>query len=346
MKIMVITIGTGGHIMPSLEVAKRLEELGIEVILLARSGTIESTILQKLTFKKFTIRALGFAGKDIARKITALWVLIGSVYRLNIYMKTEKIDSVFGSGGFGMVPAILTALWRRIPFTLLEMNRQPGLVVRLFSRFAKITYLAFPLAIPVKGKTMVTGVPIRKEFSKTNYNPASKKVMFLGGSQGARRLNELAVRLADVYPDIPVRIITGLRDLPWFKSQVANKNIDVIGFTEEPWSYLKDVALAVSRSGSSTIYELLTVGIPMILVPFPHATHDHQLANSQYLEKNGAALIITEDKLTLESLSQAISRILTNKHLLRQMHLRAQALALRNTGQLIAAHICRSHHVG
>jgi len=339
LNVLVTTIGTGGHIYPALEVARHLKAQGALVTLLVRAGVIESKVVEGLPYGKFSVRASGFAGKSMTGKAYFVWALLGAVRRLNIFMKAVQIKAVFGTGGFGMVPAILVALWQRIPFYILEMNRQPGLVTKIFSRFARLVYLALPLDKALRGRTRVIGVPIREQFNTTRWRPQDNFIIVLGGSQGAKRLNEAAVQLASARPDLRLRIITGMRDYHLIKEQVGQRPIEVIGFTDQPWQYLGDVALAVSRSGSNTVYELLTIGIPMVLIPFPYAILDHQLANARYLEENGAAVVITEDRLNVESLTRTVDRLLADRTSLNLMHERGLKLVVRNSAQKIASGI-------
>ncbi|MEO0226243.1 MAG: UDP-N-acetylglucosamine--N-acetylmuramyl-(pentapeptide) pyrophosphoryl-undecaprenol N-acetylglucosamine transferase [candidate division WOR-3 bacterium] len=339
MKILITAIGTGGHIFPAIEVAHDLTRMGVQVILLVRPGRIEDQILQKVTYRKFYIKAFGFAGKDLITRFKSILSLIFSVLRLNVFMKSENIKGVFGTGGFGMMPAILAAIWRRIPFYILELNRIPGLVTRLVSRFATLTYLAFPLERPIPGRTLLVGVPIRSEFRNVSYQPRARKITVLGGSQGARRLNEITIQLAEQRPDLQFIIITGTRDYASLIQKSSGKNIELVSFTDRPWEYLKDSTLAISRSGSNTIYELLTLGIPMILIPFPYAIYDHQTANARYLEVNGAAVVILEQELNVERLNRTIDHLLTNGNHLQKMRTQARRLVLHNSASRIACRI-------
>lgn len=339
MNVLVTTIGTGGHIYPALEVARHLKAQGAQVTLLVRAGAIENKVVAGLPYGKFGIKASGFAGKSLTGKARFAWTLAGAVHRLHTFMKAGRIKAVFGTGGFGMVPAILVALWRRIPVYILEMNRRPGLVTRVFCRCARLVYLALPLAKALSGRTWISGVPIREQFNTTSYRPQGNLIIVLGGSQGAKRLNETALQLASARPDLKLRIITGMRDYHLVKESAAARSIEVIGFTDQPWQYLGDVALAISRSGSNTIYELLTIGVPMVLIPFPYAIFDHQLANARFLEENGAAVVITEDHLNVESLARVIDRLLADRTGLERMHERGLQLVVRNSALKIASEI-------
>jgi UDP-N-acetylglucosamine--N-acetylmuramyl-(pentapeptide) pyrophosphoryl-undecaprenol N-acetylglucosamine transferase len=150
------------------------------------------------------------------------------------------------------------------------------------------------------------------------------------------------VGLAAARPGLKLRVITGMRDFHWVKEQLRARPVEVIGFTDRPWSYLEDATLAVSRSGSNTVYELLTIGIPMILVPFPYATLDHQLANARYLEEKGAALVIEESQLSVAKLGLAIERLLENHSTLDRMRRSAAQLVIRDSARRIATAISNS----
>jgi UDP-N-acetylglucosamine--N-acetylmuramyl-(pentapeptide) pyrophosphoryl-undecaprenol N-acetylglucosamine transferase len=195
-------------------------------------------------------------------------------------------------------------------FHLFEPNRIPGRATRLFSSRAKRVFLGLPPMSQLKGKFMITGIPIRKEFrnggkkyiSKT---PAKKRVLFYGGSQGAQKLNRLAIGIQVMLPkEYQIVVISGRRDYDWVNSR-RNGRTKVISFTNTPWNEIQNADLIVSRSGALAGYEILSSNRPVIFIPFPFAIDDHQYYNADYFSKVGNASVIREKDLN--------EKILVNK---------------------------------
>ena len=307
-KIIISGIGTGGHYFPALVVAKEFLKQNVEVIFLVRKGYAEEEIAKAHGLKTLTINPKGFYGKSIRQKILSILSIITSIYRLNAI--TKKVAGV-AFGGFGALPLVFSCLINRRPYYLFEPNRIPGRATKFFTRQAKKVFLGLPLITEMVSNYLVTGIPIRREFIESAQKycrraDLQKKVLFLGGSQGALKLNKLAIELQSLLPkEYQIVIITGKRDYDWVRSK-RNGRTDVIPFTLTPWQEIQDADVIITRSGALYGYEVLSSNRPAIFIPFPFAIDNHQYHNAEYFSQSGNAIIIEEKDATKELLAEKI----------------------------------------
>ncbi|MGB9721700.1 MAG: UDP-N-acetylglucosamine--N-acetylmuramyl-(pentapeptide) pyrophosphoryl-undecaprenol N-acetylglucosamine transferase [bacterium] len=280
--IIISGIGTGGHYFPAVVVAREFAKSNYETIFLVRHGFPEEEIAKKYQLKTFAINPKPYYGKSFIIKIMALLKVVQSVLRLNTITK-NCIGISFG--GFGSLPLIISCMINRRPFYLFEPNRIPGRTTKLFSRRARKIFLGMPCGVEIKGNTMVTGIPVREEFKinrRIKSDRKTKTILISGGSQGAKKLNELAIKLQKILPyDYSMIIISGKRDFAWVSREKDNRT-EVIPFTTEPWKLIAEADIVISRAGALSGYELLIMQKPVLFVPFPYAVDNHQYYNALY----------------------------------------------------------------
>ena len=296
-KIIISGIGTGGHYFPAIVVAQELIKRKAKVIFLVRKGHFEEKIARMCDLETFIINPRGFYGKSILNKIFSIFSILYSFYVLNTITK-DVIGIAFG--GFGALPLIISCMFNRRPYYLFEPNRIPGRATKLFASRAQRIFLGLPLAAELKGNFVITGIPIRQQFKTLAEKKvgAKKKVLFYGGSQGAQRLNRLALELQGILTEeYQIVIISGKRDYNWVNSK-RNGRTTVIPFTLTPWDEMKDADLIVSRAGALVGYEILSSNKPVIFIPFPYAIDDHQYYNAEYFSKIGNAVVLREEEMT------------------------------------------------
>ncbi len=307
-------IGTGGHYFPAIVLAQELLKHDVEVILIVRKGCFEEKVVRMYGLKTFVIHSQPFYGKSLFNKIAFIFSL---VYSLNLLKRVTRGVIGIAFGGFGALPLILSCLMNRSPFYLFEPNRVPGRATRLFASRAKMVFLGLPLVVPLKGSVFVTGIPIRQGFKSLSQKRAKrrlqKKILFLGGSQGARRLNSLALDVQKILPrEYQIVIISGKRDYSWVRNN-RNGRTTVIPFTFSPWDEIQDADVVVSRSGALCGYEILSSQRPAIFIPFPFALDNHQYYNAQYFAEIGKSVVIEERDITREILAELIEKIAVRK---------------------------------
>ncbi len=308
--IIISGIGTGGHYFPALVVANEFMKRNIATIFLVRKGFPEDEIAQKYRLKAFYIEPKPYYGKSFWNKLIALWKVLKSVLALN---KITKKCVGISFGGFGSLPLILSCMINRQSFFLFEPNCIPGRTTRMFSRFAKKVFLGLPSAIRLKGNTLLTGIPVRKEFKRfvSPTNSFEKKtILFMGGSQGAKHLNEIAIKFQRILPqDYRIIIISGRRDFEWVNKE-KDYRTEVISFTMEPWNLIAQADVVISRAGALSGYELLTMKKSVIFVPFPYAVDNHQYYNAEFFAKMPNVKMILEKDLNEKNLCEMVMELL------------------------------------
>jgi UDP-N-acetylglucosamine--N-acetylmuramyl-(pentapeptide) pyrophosphoryl-undecaprenol N-acetylglucosamine transferase len=221
-------------------------------------------------------------------------------------LRRRRPDVVLGGGGYVAGPMVLAAAFLRIPSALTEADAHLGLANRLAAPFARRVFLAFPIEGREGPKYRVVGRPVPSRSRPVDRAEARRRfdlpadgpvVLVFGGSQGARRLNEAAVE-AFAAGGPAVLHLSGARDHAALVPRVSREGYRLLPFTDDFGAALSAADLVVARSGGS-VWEVAAAGKPAILVPYPHATADHQAKNARHFERGGGALIVPEGDLDL-----------------------------------------------
>jgi UDP-N-acetylglucosamine--N-acetylmuramyl-(pentapeptide) pyrophosphoryl-undecaprenol N-acetylglucosamine transferase len=309
LNIVISGIGTGGHYFPAIVVALEILRRRHRVTFLVRKGFAEESIARSYGLRVFHISPRQFYGKSIVYKVLAAYSFALSIIRLGP-VTTGSIG--LSCGGFGSLPLIIACLLKRRPFYLFEPNCIPGRATRMFSRYARMIFMGMPSAAPLKGKQLMTGIPIRKEFKAVSDRKggSSKTVLFMGGSGGAKKLNELALTLQGIAGDrFRIVIISGKRDYDWVNASKGT-GTRVIAFTTSPWNEINDADIVISRSGALAGYEIMALGRKAIFIPFPFAIDDHQRHNARYFARLGSAEVLDERNASPDVLLRKIVDLL------------------------------------
>jgi UDP-N-acetylglucosamine--N-acetylmuramyl-(pentapeptide) pyrophosphoryl-undecaprenol N-acetylglucosamine transferase len=306
-KVIISGVGTGGHYFPAAVVARELLKRNIEVLFLVRRGYHEEKVAHHYGLNIFYITIHPFYGKSVFRKMIFFVSLLYSIFRLHSVAK-DALGLTFG--GFGSLPVIISCLLHRRPLFMFEPNRIPGRATKMFFSKARKVFLGLPLMTVPKGNAIVTGIPIREDFKHISKQYAKrvqrKRILFYGGSQGAQKLNNLAIDLQAILPqEYEIVIISGERDYAWVHSK-RNGRTKVIPFTLNPWDEMENADIIVSRSGALAGYEILSSNKPVIFVPFPFAVDDHQYYNAEFFTRIGNAVVIREKYVTGHLIAEKI----------------------------------------
>lgn len=326
-KIVISGGHTGGHFFPAISFAKGFKQVHSEVeihILLGCVPIFAKTLITDNHFKSHLIEIPPFP-KIFSLKLIAFLLKYFPVYfRTFVYLWNLKPSLVVGFGSYASVPSVLCASVLGIPILLHEQNYMAGRANRLLSYCVNRVAVSFPETKGIKeNKLVLTGYPLREEFLNLVEGPyqATKdrfEILVFGGSQGARKLNDLFLFIierlsAEEKKEIAVKHIAGIEDLNRIKLQYERLGIqaEVIAFSDHIEEDYRSADLIISRSGAGTVFELIAAGRPAILVPYPHA-YAHQKLNAEYLSKRGAAVIIPEEKLTAEVLTDTVLNLKNN----------------------------------
>ncbi|WP_031386051.1 undecaprenyldiphospho-muramoylpentapeptide beta-N-acetylglucosaminyltransferase [Desulfonatronum thiodismutans] len=344
-RVILTTGGTGGHIFPALAVAEELRERHPDIRLLFVGGGRGPeggwAASAGLDFQALPVS--GVLGRGW-RALGILWWLPLSVSRAIAIVRGFKPDVVLGLGGYAGFPLVLAAWMMRVPTAIHEQNGLPGMTNRLLGRLVRRVLLSLPddnhLFDP--RKVVVTGNPLRKAVrllrsAQPEGDSPRRNVLILGGSQGARALNQAVLDSMDGFREERISLWhqTGKADWERISGEYARagwKQVRVEPFIEDVAEAYAWADLVVCRAGATTLAELTVMGKPSVLVPFPYATHDHQMLNARKLEQAGAAMVLVESYLAQVQLWTVIKDLLDIPGKLRDMRKAAWELGRPEAG--------------
>jgi len=279
--------GTGGHLMIAEALVEAAAKEGHEAIFIgSTSGQDRKYFESHSSFSHvYFLETTGVVNQKGFKKAKALWLVLKAFFASRAILKRHKIASVYSVGGFSAAPASFAAISRGIPLFIHEQNAIKGRLNSLLKPFSSRFISAYDEKSPIKG------YPVKDEFfDGARVRENVKTIIFLGGSQGAKAINDLALSVAGELQNRGVKIIhqAGERDYERVKNEYEGLGVtaDVYAFTKEMPSLMSKADLAVSRSGASTLWELCANGLPALFIPFPHAASDHQYHNAQFIVQN------------------------------------------------------------
>lgn len=346
-RVMIMAGGTGGHVFPALAVADELRTRGIEVRWMGTAAGIEARLVPAAGIQLNIISVQGLRGNGLLGWLTAPFKLIKAISEARQHIKTFQPEVVLGLGGFASGPGGIAAWLSRIPLVIHEQNAIAGLTNRLLTPFAKAVLLGFNNSIKTV-KARWVGNPVRMSI-ETIAPPAERyqqenarlKLLVLGGSLGARSLNEtvpaaVAKMPAATRPEIIHQC--GEKHLIAARKayQQADVEADVKAFIDDMAAAYAQADIVICRAGALTVAEVAAAGVASILVPFPYAVDDHQTANAQVLTRADAALLIADASLQVEDLANVLSELNDNRPHLRAMANRARQQAKPGSATVIA----------
>lgn len=354
MRVIIAGGGTGGHVFPGIALARALEARGdAEILFVGTPRGLETKAVPGAGFRVVTVSVRQVRGGGIRRAITggaaAVFAVIGALRVIRRF----RPDVVVGVGGYASVPMVLAARLTRIPTMLLEQNVIPGATNRLLGRFARVVCISFPeTATSFAGTRVVcTGNPVRPEVVAVGEEreqqaaaPGSvpPTLLVVGGSAGAHRLNTQTVDalalLGARAQAFHVIHQTGDADAEATRAQYGRLGIDadVQPFFGDMALAYRAADLALCRAGATTIAELLAVGVPAILVPYPYAADDHQRRNAEAVVAAGAGVLILDRELTSERLARELGGLLRDGARLREMAAAARTMGRPRASWLVA----------
>lgn len=343
MKSLILTTGgTGGHIFPALAVAEAVRQQVPQCQLLFVGGDRgpEARWAQKAQIPFVALPARGVLGRGI-KSLGSGWWLGRSMFKAWRLLRREKPDLVLGLGGYAGFSCTLAAALMGIPTAIHEQNSVPGVTNSILAKWVDRILVSFPEmdAPAFQGRDMVvTGNPIRTHIAALRHEQrlAGRNVLILGGSQGAQALNRVMARELESFKSRGIQIWhqTGADEWESIAQLYQEKypQARVSAFIDNMQEAYAFADLVVCRAGATTIAELTAAGKPSILVPFPYATHNHQLKNAQFLEQAGAALVFQQSQLEELSLCAAVEDLFLMPDRLNKMGRRAMALGQPDAG--------------
>lgn len=315
-RLLVMAGGTGGHVFPGLAVAKKLQQEGWEIRWLGTADRMEADLVPKHGIEIDFIKVKGLRGQGIASLLAAPFKIVGAILQARKYITAWQPDVVLGMGGYVSGPGGVAAWLSGVPVVLHEQNAVAGLTNQWLSRIAAKVLQAFPGAF---ANQEVVGNPVRQDVTALA-SPQERfadrqgpvRILVMGGSQGARILNQTLPEVAGLLGDnVAIWHQTGKGSLTETACAYAAQTDKPHQITE----FIDDVAAAyawadvvVCRSGALTVSELSAAGVGAIFIPFMHKDRQQAL-NADHLVQVGAARMIEQMDLTAAGLAKELNRL-------------------------------------
>ena len=312
--------GTGGHVIPAIAVARELRTRGHNVYFVGTEQGIEAKLVPAAGFELRRIQIGGLNRVGVRQMLATLGRLPMATFASN--RSVRGVAAVFSMGGYAAGPPVLAAILRRVPVVVMEPNAVPGFTNRSIGRLVARALVSFPETASFfpRGRTEVTGLPVREEFFRIAPKPRGGVLHLLitGGSQGSRTLNHAARESWPLFRQagLAVRIThqTGANGFAEIRDAFAGCGIEgeIAPFISDMPAAFAAAHLVVCRAGAGAVSELAAAGKPSILVPFPYAADDHQTRNAQAMERAGASRLVRDAEMTGKMLVETVSRIMAD----------------------------------
>jgi len=312
MSIVMTGGGTGGHLAIIKAVKEKIQNNKL-IYIGSTAGQDRSWFGADEQFgEKYFMETRGVVNQGLIGKVKSLWLLAKAT--TNAYKILKNVDAkvVFCVGGFSAAPTSIAAIIARIPLVIHEQNAAIGSLNKMLRKYSAAFISSYDENSPIKS------YPIKEEFFKTSRHREGKvkTIFFIGGSQGAKSINNLALNLAPWLEERGISIIhqAGEKNIQAVKESYEKLGIkaEVFGFSNEIPSLMSRSDIAIARSGASTLWELSANGLPAIYIPYPYAASDHQYHNAKFLSENDMAWIIRESEINQEYIQNII---LNNKEI-------------------------------
>lgn len=338
--------GTGGHVFPMLAVADAVQALlpNARLVFAGTDKGMETTLVPERGYELELVRVLPIRGGGLVGALRGIGRAAGALPDARGLVARVAPQAVFSIGGYAAGPVALAARTLKVPLALMEPNAEAGLANRLIAPFVQRAYIAFPESARyfAKDATVRTGVPLRAGFTPAPYvQPAgSLRVLVLGGSQGAKSLNEAVPRaLSRLGEGVSVVHQCGRAHEGTARTLYAELGFGprarVVPFIDDVPRELGAADLVIGRAGANSVAEICAVGRPSLLVPYPFAG-DHQKQNAASLAREGAALWLQSSEAVPERIAETLLTLMVNPSKLSSMAANARRIGRPHAAREIA----------
>lgn len=340
--------GTGGHLFPALALAEEFKrrDAGVEITFVGGKGGLEEKIVPKYGYPLRVLNVEGIKRRRGLRRLRALGKAAKSTIEAIGMLRSIRPDGVIGSGSYSSAPVVTAAKILGIKTAILEQNALPGLTNKVLGKLVDRVYIAFEEArshFP-GGRTILAGNPIRRGILKKVDRERNERftIFVFGGSQGATAVNaaflDATEYLTEIWGGLRVIHQTGDEGFEPVSAAYRRKGLkaEIHKFIDDMGEAYNSADLVVCRAGATSLAEITAIGIASILIPYPFAADDHQTVNAKCLADKGAAVMIKQDKLTGNTLAEAIRKLYKNPQELKNMRERVKAFGKPEAAETIA----------
>lgn len=344
--------GTGGHIFPAIAIAEAIKQKmpDAAILFVGAVGRMEMEKIPLAGYDIVGLEVMGLERKFTLKNFSILFKMIKSFFKARKIIKDFQPDACIGVGGYVSASVLFVASMMGIKSFIQEQNSYPGITNKILSKFASKIFVAYDNLADFfpKDKLVLTGNPVRQDICGVlpdknaaldffGLNQTKKTILIIGGSLGARTINNAIEQHLDVYTQAGYQLLwqTGKGYYDGIIERTKNKDLNAVHIHQ----FIKEMNYAyaaadviISRAGALSISELCIVGKPCILIPSPNVTEDHQTKNAMALVNKQAALLIT-DKEADEKLANAVLNLLNNKNEQEQLGVNLKQLAKTNAAE-------------
>lgn len=353
---MVAAGGTAGHVVPAIAVAAALRAEGASVTFIGTRERAEAELVPEAGYEIDFLRVRGIDRRNPVRAAGAVWMAGRAVGVARRILRARCADAVLGGGGYVAGVAGRAALRERLPLVLTEADSHMGLANRALARRAARVCLAFPIPGREGARYLVTGRPVpeaisaadrREARSRFGLGEGDRTLLVFGGSLGARSVNLAAVEAfggSEPAGQGPLHVIhvSGRRDHAELAERLraigSPRHYRLLEYEPDLGDALAAADLVLCRAGGS-IFEVAAAGRPAILVPYPHATADHQSANARWMTDAGAAVTVPDARLDPAALRELAGSILSDPERLERMAAASRRIAMPDAAKRIAGEV-------
>lgn len=355
MKFFVTGGGTAGHINPALAVAKKLIEMGHEIVYI---GTNSEGGMDRVLVEEFarTNKNIRFVGLDLLvpdltpslRNIRAGFRVLKSIHKCRRLIKDEKPAAIIGTGGFVSLAMSIAGKMSGVPVAIHEQNLYPGQSNLLLSKFVDRVFLTFEGSAQYfkckRNKLVVSGLALLNKPRNLGADQYSRRIkdrirlLVTGGSNGSVFLNKMIVEIAPQLANIEgleTTLSTGRMHYEEMSKIQLPQGIKFIPYINDMQQQLEQTDIYISRAGSSTIFEMLAAGIPSVVIPSPNVVKDHQRPNAEYVEELGAGIMLDENSLQPHKLLETIKNLVQNPERLIEMKEASEKIQIPDALEII-----------
>ena len=360
LRIIISGGGTGGHIFPAVSIANAIKELypEAEILFVGALGRMEMQRVPAAGYKIIGLPICGFDRKNLLNNIKVLFKIWKSQRMAKNIIKDFKPMAAVGVGGYASGPLLNQAAKMGIPCLIQEQNSYAGVTNKLLAKKAEricVAYDGMEKFFPAE-KIIKTGNPVRQSLLSSTVekdeavksfglDPEKKTILLVGGSLGARTINDSVMQHLDLVENADVQFI--LQTGKYYHAQITDtlkgrqpKNLVVTDFISDMAAAYKAADLVISRAGASSISEFCLIGKPVILVPSPNVAEDHQTKNAMALVEKQAAIYVKDADAPATLLKQAIELVNDDKKL-QNLSANILTLALPDSATIIAKEVIK-----
>lgn len=356
--------GTAGHVLPAIATAQALQRLDpdLRVAFAGRAESLEERLVRGAGYELHHIEAVALPRRPSLALVRVLPRLLRSIRSTRTLLTEESVRVAVSFGGYVALPVTLAARGR-IPQVLHEQNSRPGLANRIAARFVDRVAVTFPSSmdgLPSRSRVHVTGNPVQQRLrdldliarrragrDRLGLDAARPTLLAFGGSQGARSINTALAAAAAAWRTLGLQVVhvsgpTGYDAAveAWRSAGIdpekQGSTVRVIPFLDDMADAYAAADVVVARSGATTLAELSVLGIPAVLIPYPHATADHQRGNAEALVDAGAAVCIDDADLDANTLVAAVTPIVNDVERAGRMALAARSWSRPHAAEALA----------